>query len=71
LSVIAGYRPAALNPSLYPLSWPQLPLLPTIAILTAAFAAVAAPPPPRSARRAGTMVAAPRTANADTNRVTT
>ena len=32
LSVIAGYLPAALNPSFYPLSWPQLPLLPTIAI---------------------------------------
>jgi energy-coupling factor transport system permease protein len=71
LSVIAGYLPAALNPSFYPLSWPQLPLLPTIAILSAAFAAVAAPPPPRSVRRAGTPVSAPRTASAATNRMTT
>jgi energy-coupling factor transport system permease protein len=46
LSVHLGYDPAALNPDLYPLHWPSLPLLPTAAILVAALAAVAAPPPP-------------------------
>ena len=48
LSVHLGYDPAALNPDLYPLHWPSLPLLPTAAILVAALAAVAAPPPPSS-----------------------
>ncbi|MFJ8578339.1 energy-coupling factor transporter transmembrane component T [Micromonospora sp. NPDC093277] len=42
-----GYNPAELNPDLYPLSWPTLPLLPTGAILVAAIAAFASPPPPR------------------------
>jgi energy-coupling factor transport system permease protein len=41
-----GAPGGALNPGLYPLSWPPLPLLPTAAILVAALAAVAAPPPP-------------------------
>jgi len=41
-----GYDPAALNPSLYPLSWPTLPLVPAAAVLLAGLAAVAAPPPP-------------------------
>jgi energy-coupling factor transport system permease protein len=72
LLVSAGYRPAELNPSFHPLGWPPLPLLATIAILTAAFAAVAAPPPRRPvllpARRAGAPVAAPRPPSPDTNR---
>ncbi|HEY3954186.1 MAG TPA: CbiQ family ECF transporter T component [Streptosporangiaceae bacterium] len=46
LSVHLGYDPGALNPDLYPLHWPSLPLLPTAAILAAALAAVMAPPPP-------------------------
>ena len=45
----SGYDPAALNPSLQPLSWPALPVLPAVAILAAALAAVAAPPPPAGA----------------------
>ena len=45
LCLTAGYNPAALNPSLYPLHWPSLPLIPTVAILAAALAAVVAPPP--------------------------
>ena len=49
----AGYDPAALNPSLYPLSWPALPVLPAVAILVAALAAVAAPPPPAGPGRPG------------------
>lgn len=40
----------ALNPTYSPLHWPSLPLLPTIAILCAAFAALAAPPPPGDER---------------------
>jgi energy-coupling factor transport system permease protein len=46
MSVHLGYNPAALNPDVYPLHWPSLPLLPTVGILVAALAAVAAPPPP-------------------------
>jgi energy-coupling factor transport system permease protein len=41
-----GYNPAAVNPSVYPLQWPSLPLIPAVAILAAALAAVVAPPPP-------------------------
>jgi energy-coupling factor transport system permease protein len=41
---------AALNPSLYPLKWPTLPVWPTLAILLAGVAALAAPPPVRAAR---------------------
>jgi energy-coupling factor transport system permease protein len=40
----AGFDAAAVNPSLYPLHWPTLPLVPTVAILIAAVAGVAAPP---------------------------
>lgn len=46
LFVSDGYDPLALNPSLYPLSWPSLPLLPSVAILIAVLAGFAAPPPP-------------------------
>ncbi|MER8029833.1 energy-coupling factor transporter transmembrane component T [Streptomyces bauhiniae] len=45
-----GYDPAQLNPTYYPLSWPDLPLIPTGAILLAGIAAFAAPPP-RPVRR--------------------
>jgi len=46
LCVTAGYNPAVLNPSVYPLHWPSLPLIPAAAILAAGLAAVVAPPPP-------------------------
>jgi energy-coupling factor transport system permease protein len=46
LCLTVGYSPAAVNPSLYPLQWPTLPLVPAAAILAAALAAVVAPPPP-------------------------
>ncbi|GAA3215018.1 CbiQ family ECF transporter T component [Dactylosporangium siamense] len=45
LSAGTGYDPAELNPGLYPLQWPSLPILPAAAILAAAFAAFASPPP--------------------------
>ena len=41
-----SYSAAALNPSFYPLHFPPLPLVPTIAILIAAIPAFASPPPP-------------------------
>jgi len=40
-----GYDPAQLNPSFYPLTWPELPLVPTVAILLAGTAGFLAPPP--------------------------
>jgi energy-coupling factor transport system permease protein len=49
LCVTVGYNPAAVNPSLYPLQWPPLPLVPAVAILAAGLAAMVAPPPPAAA----------------------
>jgi energy-coupling factor transport system permease protein len=46
LCLTVGYNPAAVNPSLSPLQWPSLPLVPAVAILAAGLAAVVAPPPP-------------------------
>ncbi|SDB88348.1 CbiQ family ECF transporter T component [Streptomyces sp. AmelKG-A3] len=40
-----GYDAAELNPSIYPLSWPTLPPVPTLAILLAGTAGFLAPPP--------------------------
>lgn len=40
-----GYDAAELNPSIYPLSWPTLPLVPACAILLAGTAGFLAPPP--------------------------
>jgi energy-coupling factor transport system permease protein len=51
LCVTAGYNQAALNPSVYPLHWPSLPLVPAVAILAAALAALVAPSPPVPAPR--------------------
>jgi energy-coupling factor transport system permease protein len=51
LLVSTGSSAAALDPSLYPLVWPALPLVPAAAILLAAVAGVAAPPPPRYRRK--------------------
>jgi len=44
-----GCTTVSLNPSTDPLTWPTLPLVPALAILVGAVAAVAAPPPIRSA----------------------
>ncbi|OKH94655.1 energy-coupling factor transporter transmembrane protein EcfT [Streptomyces uncialis] len=41
----AGFDAAALNPSIYPLSWPTLPLVPAGAILLAGAAGFLSPPP--------------------------
>ncbi|MEV7611896.1 energy-coupling factor transporter transmembrane component T [Streptomyces sp. NPDC089799] len=41
----AGFDPAELNPSIHPLSWPTLPLVPAAAILLAGAAGFLAPPP--------------------------
>jgi energy-coupling factor transport system permease protein len=43
-----GFDPALLDPSINPLRWPSMPLVPALAIAVAAVAAVAAPPPVRS-----------------------
>ena len=47
-----GYAIASLNPSTSPLSWPTLPVIPSLAILVAALAGFAAPPPLRPAQPA-------------------
>lgn len=41
----AGFDAAELNPSIYPLSWPTLPLVPAAAILLAGAAGFLSPPP--------------------------
>lgn len=57
----AGFDAAELNPSLYPLSWPTLPLVPTAAILLAGAAGFLAPPPlPTTAPQAAPPVPARR-----------
>nr|WP_272921868.1 energy-coupling factor transporter transmembrane component T [Streptomyces sp. SID1034] len=40
-----GFNAAELNPSIYPLSWPTLPMVPATAILLAGAAGFLAPPP--------------------------
>jgi energy-coupling factor transport system permease protein len=45
LCLNTGYNPAALNPGVYPLHWPTLPVLPAVAIGLSALAVLAAPPP--------------------------
>ncbi|MFD7396866.1 energy-coupling factor transporter transmembrane component T [Streptomyces virginiae] len=45
-----GFDAAELNPSIYPLSWPTLPLVPAAAILLAGTAGFLAPPPTAPAR---------------------
>ena len=42
-----GFNPGLLDPSVDPLRWPSMPLVPALAIAVAAVAAVAAPPPVR------------------------
>jgi energy-coupling factor transport system permease protein len=51
-----GYSAAQLNPSLYPLQWPSLPVIPALAILLAGLAGFVAPPPPKKLRRASRAV---------------
>ena len=46
----SSYDPLNLTPVVSPVSWPTLPLVPTLAILLAALPAVVAPPPVRSTR---------------------
>jgi energy-coupling factor transport system permease protein len=52
----AHFDAAAVNPSLYPLSWPSLPLPATVAVLIGLVAGIAAPPP---GQVTGGRVAAP------------
>ena len=58
LFTTVGYDPTDLNPSLYPLTWPTLPLVPAVAILLAAVAGIAAPPPPPTSSRTEALPAA-------------
>jgi energy-coupling factor transport system permease protein len=61
-----GFSAVGLNPSTDPLTWPTLPLVPTLAILTAALAGVIAPPPPRPGRLVRSSVGStPLTAGPD------
>lgn len=60
LFVTTGYDAADLNPSLYPVGWPPLPVVPAAAILLGTVAAWVAPPPRR---------AVPRAARADTDAI--
>ncbi|UDY37422.1 CbiQ family ECF transporter T component [Dermatobacter hominis] len=53
LYVTSSIDPAQLNPSLQPLEWPQLPLVPTLAVLLGALPSVIAPPPVRVAAAVG------------------
>jgi energy-coupling factor transport system permease protein len=43
---VGAHDASALNPSLFPLAWPTLPVAPTIAILAALLPAALTPPPP-------------------------
>ena len=52
LFVSTGYSPGELNPSLYPLSWPPLPVVPTLAILVGVLPAFLAPRPTSPVRPA-------------------
>jgi len=60
LFVNLGYDASALNPSYYPLRWPTLPIIPSLAILIGLIPAYAAPPPSRAPRT--TIAADPITA---------
>ncbi len=60
--VVTRFDVADLNPSLSPLAWPSLPIVPIVAVLVAATPAVTAPRPPvprlRSRARVTTTTAA-------------
>ncbi len=55
--VSSSYDSADLNPSLSPLTWPTLPLVPLLAVVIAILPAVLAPPPMTPARRRRAEVA--------------
>ncbi|MFG3224664.1 energy-coupling factor transporter transmembrane component T [Kitasatospora sp. NPDC048194] len=48
LFATVGYDATDLNPSLYPPTWPTLPLVPVVALLLAGAAGVVSPPPGRT-----------------------
>jgi len=52
LFVSIGYSATDLNPSLYPLTWPTLPLVPALAVVLAGTAGFVAPVPDRIPARA-------------------
>jgi energy-coupling factor transport system permease protein len=56
--VTGGYDPLLLHPSLYPLVWPDLPLLPLAAILVGVLPAWLAPRPERASVRRSTQLQA-------------
>ena len=64
LYLTATVDPAALYPSLYPLAWPQLTVVPTLAALLAAAPAWLAPPPPVERPTTPATVDSRRTAEA-------
>ena len=47
--VTSRVEPTIAHPSVYPISWPQITLLPLLGILVAALPAVLTPPPPGAA----------------------
>ena len=51
--VTSRVEPGIAHPSLYPISWPQITLLPLLGILVAALPAVVTPPPPGAAGTGG------------------
>jgi energy-coupling factor transport system permease protein len=59
LGVVGRYDPTNLAPSLYPLSWPALPIVPVVGILLAATAGLSAPPPPAPVARRRARVEGP------------
>ncbi|MGI8666364.1 MAG: energy-coupling factor transporter transmembrane protein EcfT, partial [Jatrophihabitans sp.] len=63
----AGYDVTDLNPSLYPLTWPDLPMAPVLGILLAGAAAMCAPPAVR--RRPAQRPSATAAKTADPERV--
>ena len=68
----SGLGISGLNPSVTPLAWPSMPLVPALAIAVAALAAVAAPPPVRASTPAHGWQAPPserRPAPSDTDRI--
>jgi energy-coupling factor transport system permease protein len=72
LFATVGYDATDLNPSLYPLTWPTLPLVPVLALLLAGAAGIVSPPPgrtPEPATASRPLPVAP-TGGASTDRTT-
>ncbi|WP_375489341.1 CbiQ family ECF transporter T component [uncultured Jatrophihabitans sp.] len=69
LYVSTRYSAAQINPSYYPLHFPPLPVLPTVAILLAAVAGFAAPPPERPSRPAAATPSASKIETSEPERV--